>query len=147
VSNVLAANPAGAVASPMPQFQASYAIDGDFTTRWDSAIGVDPQWIYVDYGAPVFFSEVQILWFSACAANYDLQVSKDATSWTTMKSIIGNTVGSGAEPVDWTGAVDTKGLSGVGRYLRVYGTTRCTIYSYSIWEMRAFGDTNASCTP
>jgi hypothetical protein len=41
----------------------------------------------------------------------------------------------------------TKPLSAVGRYLRVNGTVRCSVYGYSIWEMRAYGDTNASCTP
>jgi hypothetical protein len=34
-----------------------------------------------------------------------------------------------------------------GRYLRVNGTMRCTVYGYSIWEMRAYGDANANCEP
>jgi hypothetical protein len=131
----------------MPQFLPGLAIDGLLTTRWGSAQGVDPQWIAVDYGAPVHISEVQILFQRSCAKNYDLQVSDDAATWKTMTSITNNALGSALAPTDWTGAVDTKGLSGVGRYLRMNGTARCTMFGYSIWEMRAFGDTNANCTP
>jgi hypothetical protein len=31
--------------------------------------------------------------------------------------------------------------------LRINATSRCTIYGYSIWEMRAYGDENANCAP
>jgi len=109
-------------------------------------VGVDPQWIYLDFGAPVFIGEVQILW-NACAADYDIDVSEDAATWTVVSSVVGNTLESAGIPADWTGADDQMGLNAVGRYLRINGTARCTVYGYSIWEMRAYGDTNASCTP
>ena len=147
-SNVLAAN--AAVASTVlvsPTGIAAKAIDGNFTTRWGSVERVDPQWIYIDFGAPVFIDRVQIQWEVACAANYDLQISNDASNWTPLRSILGNTQGS-PSPSDWSTAADHPGLAGVGRYLRVYGTARCTtFYGYSIWEMRAFGDTDTTCHP
>ncbi len=113
------------------------------------------QWIVVDYAAPVFIDRVQILWEAACAANYDLQTSRDATNWTTMKSITGNTTAASlpgtmpTPPTDWSKSVDTTGLSGVGRYLRVNATLRCpnNTYGYSIWEMRSYGDTTSTCMP
>jgi hypothetical protein len=147
-SNVLV--PKGAVASSTSDPNvAAGAIDKDFTTRWESVWASDPQWIYVDFGAPVYINRVQILWLRACAANYDLQVSNNTTTWTTIRSIVGNTVGSSVSPTDWTTAVDHAGLvGGVGRYLRVFGKTRCdTNYGYSMWEMQASGDTVANCTP
>jgi hypothetical protein len=115
---------------------------------------VDPQWIDLDFGAPVFISEVDVLWEASCAKNYDLDISNDGLTWTTIPNgtVVGNTLAGnvqadGKTPTDWTNAVVTKPLSAVGRYLRVNGTVRCTVYGYSIWEMRAYGDTNASCTP
>lgn len=116
---------------------------------------VDPEWIYVDFGAQVFISEVDVLWEAACAKNYDLDISNDAVTWTvinpngtvTGNTLAGNAIADGTTPKDWTNAVVSKPLAARGRYLRVNGTVRCSAYGYSIWEMRAYGDTNASCTP
>jgi hypothetical protein len=147
-SNVLV--PTGAVASTLfvttPTDVTQAVVDGNLSTRWNSA-HADPQWIYLDFGAPVFVDRVQILW-QHCATKYDLQVSNDASTWTTMRSIVGNTSGTENPPPDWSGAVDTMGLAGVGRYLRVSGTVRCVAASgYSIWEMQVYGDKNAMCVP
>jgi hypothetical protein len=144
-SNVL--TPHAAVASSVNGAGvAGSAIDGNFATRWESTQMVDPQWIYVDFGAPVFISRIQIAWETACGSNYELQTSNDASTWTTIRSIVGNTNG-GPAPVDWSTAVDHQRLVGGGRYLRIIGTVRCTGNGYSIWEMRVFGDTNATCHP
>ena len=148
LSNVLV--PTGATASSIEGdaglFPPNLAIDGNFTTRWASAQGVDPQAIVIDYGAPVFVDRVQILWETACAKDYTLDISNDMTTWMSFKTVTGNMQG-GPSTTDWTTAVDYVGLTAVGRYLRVNGTLRCTIYGYSIWEMRAFGDTDATCHP
>jgi hypothetical protein len=146
VSNVLTPTAAVSLSVNGVGNVAHNAIDGIFTTRWESIHAVDPQWIYLDFGAPVFIDQVQIAWETACATNYDIQVSNDAAVWTTLTSIVGNTQG-GPAPADWTTAANHAGLSGVGRYLRINGTVRCTMYGYSIWEMRAFGDTNSTCHP
>jgi hypothetical protein len=147
-SNVLV--PTGAVASTLfvttPTDLTKAAVDGNLSTRWNSA-HADPQWIYLDFGAPIFVDRVQILW-QHCATNYALQVSNDASTWTTMASIVGNTSGTENPPSDWSGAVDTTRLAGVGRYVRVSGTVRCvTVSGYSIWEMQVYGDTNTNCVP
>jgi len=133
---------------------AAFATDGLLTTRWES-LWADPQTIDVDFGAPVFIGEVDVLWEAACAKNYDLEVSMDGAAWTTIPNgtISGNTLAANAvanppsPPTDWSKAVVTKPLSVVARRLRVHGTVRCTVYGYSIWEMRAYGDRNASCMP
>jgi hypothetical protein len=135
---------------------ASLAIDGNFSTRWGSLFMTDPSWIYVDFGAPVFVDEVDILWESACATAYDIDVSDDATTWTPLKSVTETPPSWSYQypPPGWTNdaGVPTadiqKGLSGVGRYLRINGTARCLAnFGYSIWEMRAFGDKDANCQP
>jgi F5/8 type C domain-containing protein len=134
---------------------AANAVDGDFTTRWESVqsldvdgASVDPQWIYLDFGAPVSVREVEIDWERACASDYQLQVSMNASSWTTMPNgtITDNILGSMYPPTDWSPAVDTQGLSGVGRYLRVFATARCQpLYGDSIWEMRVSGHLVSAC--
>jgi hypothetical protein len=129
--------------------------DGNLATRWESVWGAGTQWIVVDYGAPVFIGRVQILWEAGCAQNYELQVSNNATNWTMIKAVTGNALvaspaGGMTPPTDWSKAVDSMGLNGVGRYLRVYMTVRCatdTTWGYSMWEMRAYGDTNSTCMP
>jgi hypothetical protein len=56
-------------------------------------------------------------------------VSTDQSTWTALKSITGNTALVN----------DNTGLSGHGRYLRIYGTVRVTPYGYSIFELEAYG--------
>ena len=134
---------------------ANQAVDKDFTTRWESTQQNDltppallpAQWIYLDFRAPVFITDVQIDWQNACAQTYELQVSNDATNWTSIPggSVI-NSKGTVGPPTDWSMAADTPNLAGVGRYLRVYMTARCVLaYGYSMWEMRVYGHGVNSC--
>src|SRR5436309_412734 len=53
------------------------AVDGDSATRWASAAGVDPQWIYVDLGATAHVSRVRLQWDLSCALAYEIDVSAD----------------------------------------------------------------------
>jgi hypothetical protein len=146
-SNLL--NPMAAASSPMAMQPANSAIDGLLTTRWESAWGIDPQWIDADFNQPVMVNRVEVLWETACAADYTLEVSDDpdAGTWTTLATVTGNAK-SDPNPIDYSNAVSTTGFAGVGRYLRVNGYIRCeATYGYSIWEIRAYGDTNTACTP
>jgi hypothetical protein len=135
----------------------SQATDKLFTTRWESTQQADeptgtnlpPQWIDLDFGVPVSITRVRIDWQSACASLYQLQVSDDASSWVTLTNgnvTNGSMNGSLGAPTDWSTDVDTTGLSGVGRYLRVNGTERCLpLYGYSIWEMEVYGHGVSGC--
>ncbi len=111
---------------------ASNAVDGNTSTRWSSNYS-DPQWIYVDLGATYNISEVKLNWETAYGKAYQIQVSNDATNWTTIYS---TTTGTG-------GINDLTGLSGSGRYVRMYGTVRGTVngnqWGYSLWEMSVYG--------
>jgi beta-glucosidase len=108
-------------------YPATNAVDGNPTTRWSSAFS-DPQWIYVDLGAVYNISEVVLYWEAAYGKSYQIQVSRDATNWTTIYS---TTSGLG-------GTEDLAGLSGAGRYVRMYGTARGTPYGYSLYEFQVF---------
>ncbi|GIH20035.1 discoidin domain-containing protein [Rugosimonospora africana] len=106
---------------------ASAAVDGNTGTRWSSAFS-DPQWLQVDLGSTATISQVVLQWESAYATAFQLQVSADASTWSTIYS---TTTG--------TGGTQTLNVSGSGRYVRVYGTARATGYGYSLWEFQVYG--------
>jgi hypothetical protein len=106
---------------------ASAAVDGSTTTRWSSAFS-DPQWLEVDLGSSQSICGVTLNWETAYAKAFQIQVSTDNTNWTTIYS---TTSGTG-------GVQNLTGLSGTGRYIRMYGTARATQYGYSLWEFQAF---------
>lgn len=72
---------------------------------------------------------MQLTWERAYGKAYEIQVSADGTQWTT---IYATTSGDG-------GLDDLTGLSGTGRYIRLYGTQRGTQFGYSVWELEAYG--------
>jgi hypothetical protein len=111
-----------------PAADAANAVDGNAATRWTSERS-DPQWIYVDLGARYVINRVKLVWEAAYGSSYQIQVSDDATNWTT---IYATTIGDG-------GTDDLTGLSGTGRYVRMYGTVRGTIYGYSLWSFEVYG--------
>jgi glucose/arabinose dehydrogenase len=106
---------------------ASAAVDGNAGTRWSSAFS-DPQWLRVDLGASASVTQVVLQWEAAYATAYQLQVSADANTWTTIYSTTTS-----------TGGTQTLTVTGTGRYVRVNGTARATPYGYSLWEFAVYG--------
>ncbi len=126
--------PATASSSENPGvFPASAAVDGNTGSRWSSAFS-DPQWLQVDLGSTQTISRVALNWETAAGKAFQIQVSNDATNWT---SIYSTTTG--------TGGVETHDVTGSGRYVRMYGTQRTTGYGYSLWEFQVYG--GGSTTP
>ncbi len=127
-----------AVSSPSPIQPASYAVDGNAGSRWESAYS-DPQWIHVDLGANYNINTVRILWQNAHAVDYRIEVSNDALNWTILRTVTGNTTYQ-------TAYREHADLNGSGRYVRIFGTKRgieagTTLYGYSIWELEVYGTT------
>ncbi|WP_157597314.1 discoidin domain-containing protein [Streptacidiphilus rugosus] len=113
---------------PNTAFTAALATDGDAATRWSSAYA-DPQWLQVDLGAVYAVDEVRLSWEAAYGKAFQIQTSADGSTWTTIWS---TTTGTG-------GTQDLTGLSGSGRYVRMYGTARGTGYGYSLWSFQVYG--------
>ncbi|MDX3088573.1 discoidin domain-containing protein [Streptomyces sp. ME02-6978a] len=65
---------------------ASHATDGDAGTRWSSSYE-DDQWIRVDLGATRSFDRVSVVWETAYAKTYVIQVSDDDRTWRDVKSV------------------------------------------------------------
>jgi hypothetical protein len=106
---------------------AAMAVDGDTTTRWSSAFA-DNQWLEVDLGAPATIDAVTLSWEAAYGKAFQIQVSNDNVSWTTIWS---TTTG--------TGGVQNLSVNGTGRYVRMYGTTRSSQFGFSLYEFQVKG--------
>ncbi len=125
--------PATASSTESGAYPASAAVDGSTGTRWSSQFA-DPQWLQVDLGAAASVSQVVLNWEAAYASAFQIQVSDDGSTWTSIYS-----TGTG------TGGVQTLTVSGTGRYVRVYGTARATPYGYSLWEFQVYGTLGSTC--
>jgi hypothetical protein len=108
-------------------FPASAAVDGNLGTRWSSAFS-DPQWLEVDLGSTQSICQVTLDWETAYGKAFQIQISPDGSTWT---SIYSTTTG--------TGGTQTLSVTGSGRYIRMYGTARATQYGYSLWEFQVYG--------
>jgi hypothetical protein len=139
-SYLISGGPASAAETPLSQGHpatasstenagtpASSAVDGNTATRWSSAFA-DPQWLRVDLGATATINRVVLSWEAAYANAYQIQVSADANTWTTIYTT-----------TTAAGGTQTLTVSGSGRYVRLYTTHRATAYGASVWEFQVFG--------
>jgi hypothetical protein len=133
-TNLALHQPTTASSTQGPSWPASNATDGNLSTRWSSAFS-DPQWLEVDLGSAQPVCQVVIHWETAYAKAFQIQVSNDNSTWTTIYS---TTTG--------TGGTQTLNVSGSGRYIRMYGTVRATQYGYSIYEFQAYGTSSTGNT-
>ncbi|RTE11086.1 family 20 glycosylhydrolase [Paenibacillus whitsoniae] len=127
-ANIALNKPVTASSTETSSFPAAYAVDSSSNTRW-SSLRTDPQWLQVDLGATYTINRVVLNWEAAYGKSFQIQVSPDASNWTTIYS---TTTGTG-------GIQDLTGLSGSGRYIRMYGTARGTQYGYSLYDFQVYG--------
>ncbi len=122
-ANAAQGKPATASSVQGAGFPATAAFDGSTGTRW-SSLASDPQWIQVDLGSKQTVCGVTLQWEAAYGRAFQIQVA-DAVSgpWTNIYSTTSS-----------TGGTQALSVSGSGRYVRMYGTTRGTGYGYSLWE-------------
>ncbi|MBN1409411.1 MAG: discoidin domain-containing protein [Spirochaetales bacterium] len=126
----LALNKAVTVSSVEAAYAGSNAVDGNTGTRWGSEFS-DPQYIYVDLGTACSVNRVVLQWETAYGSSYQIQVSSNASTWTTVYS---TTSGNG-------GTDDISFTAASARYVRMYGTARGTQWGYSLFEFEVYGGT------
>ena len=128
-ANLALARPATASTS-YNGLPASNATDGNAGTRWSSLFS-DNEWIYVDLGSSYTVNRIVLRWEAAYGRGYKLQVSSDASTWSDVYTM---TMGDGG--------VDDITLSSPasGRYVRMLGARRATMYGYSLWELEVYGE-------
>ncbi|MGW6685311.1 family 20 glycosylhydrolase [Streptomyces sp. NPDC054961] len=126
--NLALNRPTTASSTETAAFPAALATDGDPGTRWSSAYA-DPQWLEVDLGSSQAVNRVILRWEAAYGTSFQIQLSDDRATWRTAYS---TTTGTG-------GVQDLTGLTGSGRYIRVYATRRGTTYGYSLYDFEVYG--------
>jgi hypothetical protein len=113
----------------------TFAMDGNLGTRWESAHALDPQWVFVDLGTTQTVGRVTLNWETANASAYNIKVSTNATTWTTVYTTTTGAV-FGDHRID-----DITGLNSSARYVMMYGTARNTSYGYSLWDFAVYAST------
>lgn len=108
----------------------NWATDGNEKTSWGSkeGDGHDEEWIYVDLGEQASIYKVKILWETAYASRYKIQVSDDARTWKDARTV------SGDGKWDEVLCDDVK-----GRYIKMQGLQRGTQYGMRMYEFQVFG--------
>ncbi|WP_432840995.1 discoidin domain-containing protein [Dactylosporangium sp. CA-092794] len=128
-TNVALNRPATSSSNESGSLTPAKAVDGNTSTRWSSAHGVDPQWIQIDLGATTQICQVVLTWQRSYAKAYRIEVSADGVSgWDPIYS---TTTGAGG--------TETLTVTGSGRFIRMYGTSRATQYGYSLFEFAVYG--------
>ncbi len=122
----LALNKTATASSTQAGLPADLAVDGNTITRWGSDAS-DPQWFRVDLGSIQTIKRVILRWETAYAKSYVIQTSNDAASWS-------NIYATSSGP----GGTEDLNVSGSGRYIRMYGTERGTVWGYSLWELEVY---------
>src|SRR4029450_3239814 len=95
-----------------------------------------PQCTQAALGPTATIGSVRLQWEAAYAPAFRIQVSPDANAWTDVYSTTTS-----------TGGTQTLTVSGPGRYVRVLGTARATVWGYSLFELQVFGTTGTNPNP
>ena len=117
------------------EYLESNAVDGDGTTRWASEFA-DNQNLIVDLWQSYTISTVKVAWEAAYASQFQVQVSNDNTTWTTVY-----------ENYNATGGTQTIEFTPVSaRYVKIYCIKRATEYGFSIYEFEIYKDSVGGST-
>lgn len=108
------------------------AVDADGNTRWASATA-DNQNLIIDLWSAQTVSRVKIAWEAAYASQYQVQVSNDFETWTTVYENYNGT--GGTEIIDFAPVTV--------RYVKLYCIKRATQYGFSVYEFEIYQTSGA----
>lgn len=111
---------------------ANLAIDGNPGTRWASD-AADNQWLVIDMGAQRTVTGLKIIWETAKAKHFTIDISDNNSTWTTIVTDENTVEGQNTES-------NYSGWNATGRYLRVNCIDRLTGWGNSIWELEIYGN-------
>lgn len=108
---------------------ASYAIDGNNGTRWESA-QTDAEWFLLDLGQSRTFNYIKILWEGAFAKRFQLLASADGETFTDFYTE------SNLEAAGWQNLYFETAVT--ARYIKYQGIERATQWGQSFFEFQVF---------
>ncbi len=108
--------------------------DGDTGSRWQAASTKNTEYIVIDFGESVSLAGFSIMWESANAADYAIQISDENTDWIEKDVIYNFTNGVKGKRTD-----ELRFASGTqGRYVRINFLKANTSWGYSIYEIYCY---------
>jgi hypothetical protein len=125
---------ARASAEESNHFHASFAIDGDLSTRWSSG-RASTAWLILDLGEREMIRGLAITWERAFSPSFWIQASDNAVNWATID------IDGATQP----GEQDIPGLDTTARYLRILSQKPSSFGNVSIFEAQVSGDPNVAC--
>lgn len=111
--------------------KASYAFDGDLSTRWETNHGSDNEYVSLDFGNEYAVKALLVKWEAASGKEYNVQVSKDGSTYENVTTVTSNSQAR----IDRI--VFDNEIQGV-RSVRLKCNQRTTTYGYSIFEMGVY---------
>ncbi|WP_010419190.1 discoidin domain-containing protein [Anaerophaga thermohalophila] len=108
----------------------SLVVDDNSGSRW-IAETVNEEWLVIDLGGTYIISDIFILWETANAKDYLIEVSEDNNQWAPVAEKTGMAAG---ERTDRLTGIDME-----GRYVRLTTLAANTQWPYSIYEFKVFG--------
>ena len=109
--------------------------------RWETEHGKDNQFITLDFGSQKSVKELGIIWETASASDYKVQISSNGTSFTDVATYSGGTsTNHRLDTITFKNPVNA-------RYVRVYCTQRNTQYGFSIYDMAIYGTDATNIIP
>ena len=94
---------------------------------------MDPSGLTIDLGQIINLKQINIIWETASAREYDIEVSSDGQTFTR--------IAEERDGISYNYKNDTMILDKMvnARYIRINGTSRNTEYGYSIWDIAVYG--------
>jgi len=132
--NLALHRPVTASSSENAGTQPAGATDGSYTTRWGSEHR-DNEYIVVDLQQRCYVDHVIIHWEAAYASRLELAISDDKNTWQSVEC----TSSGGTQTVPFASLLMASGGTARGRYLRLTGLSRATVYGTSLYELEAYG--------
>ncbi len=112
-------------------FDRQYLTDGSSYTRWGSLFA-DNQWIVVDLQKIREISGATLMWETAFASSYQIQVSGDGKKWRTV--FVKENGKGGVEKISFHPVK--------AKFLRLNLIKRSTQWGFSLWDILIHGDEN-----
>ncbi|MFH0826538.1 MAG: discoidin domain-containing protein [Candidatus Omnitrophota bacterium] len=116
-------------------YSASKTKDNNLSTYWRGASGKSSWWLKLDLGSSKYLNQISIYWSSTRgSANYNIQGSKDNSTWTNLYTGL-SSLGGSTNPYQ-----KNHTLTGSYRYIRIYINSVQSSYPI-IYEAKLFADT------
>jgi hypothetical protein len=112
-----------------------YSTDQYMMTRWSSPASGPTAWLSLDLGVEKTFRRIYLAWELSHAADYDVVVSNDGTTWMPLKQV---RAGNGYQ--------DILDVEGTARHVRINGLqkgltdTGGKTYGYSLFDVTICGE-------